>query len=174
MQHQRFAAFTLGAWLMGSLFMIFVATQNFQMADSLSNPGTHAALREMAGKLNQRFFVDWERLELILAVAFVTLAWIAVQNGLLGVTSLTPLAIVAVQSFLVTPRMLSLSAKLDNAGIASEFARLHAIYGISEVIKLVLLFALAAILLPGWRRRGSTATAKIQLVDYADHGHIDR
>jgi hypothetical protein len=174
MQHQRFAAFTLGAWIMGSLFMIFVATQNFQMADALSNAGTHAALRDMAGKLNQRFFVDWERLELFLAVAFAALAWIGVQNGVLGVISLAPLTIVGVQSFVVTPRMLSLSANLGDAAVASQFARLHAIYGISEVIKLVLLFAIAAILLPGWRRRDSTATAKIPLVDYADHGHIDR
>lgn len=173
MQSERFSAFTLGAWIMGSLFMIFVATQNFQLADTLSNPSTHAALRDMAGKLNQRFFVDWERLELVLALAFAALAWLGVRNGLLGVTSLAPLTIVAVQSFIVTPRMLSLSANLSNAGIAGEFGRLHAIYGISEVVKLVLLFALAAILLPTWRRRASAAV-QVDAVDYAHHSHIDR
>lgn len=173
MQHQRFAALTLGAWIMGSLFMIFVATQNFQMADTLSTPSMHAALREMAGKLNQRFFVDWERVELVLAVGFSALTWLGIRNGLLGVISLVPLTIVAVQSFAVTPRMLSLSANLDNASAATEFARLHAMYGISEVIKLVLLFALALILLPNWRRRFSTAV-QVQPVDYAHHGHIDR
>ena len=172
MQTQRFSAFTLGAWIMGSLFMIFVATQNFQMAGALSNPDTHAALRDMAGKLNQRFFVDWERLELVLAATFAALAWFGVRNGLLGVISLAPLTIVAVQSFVATPRMLSLSANLADAAMAGQFARLHAMYGISEVIKLTLLFALAAILLPNWSRR--VPTAQVHPVDYAHHGHIDR
>ena len=40
MHHQRIAAFVLGAWIMGSLFMIFVATQNFQMADALGSADT--------------------------------------------------------------------------------------------------------------------------------------
>ena len=33
MRHTRIAAFLLGAWLLGTLFMIFVATQNFADPD---------------------------------------------------------------------------------------------------------------------------------------------
>ena len=169
--HQRSAAFLLGAWIMGSLFMIFVATQNFQMAGTLSTPDTHAALREMAGRLNQLFFVKWEFAELALGIALVALAWFGMRLRLLTALSVTPLALVAVQRFFVTPRMLSLSAQLDNAALAGDFAKLHALYGIMEVLKLVLLFALALVLLPGWRRN---TAVQIDAVDYAHHGHVDR
>ncbi|HMD48301.1 MAG TPA: hypothetical protein VKG79_04345 [Bryobacteraceae bacterium] len=173
MPSQRIAAFVLGAWIMGSLFMIFVATQNFQMADAFANADAHAVGREMAGRLNQLFFVDWERAELLLGVAFAALAWFGARSRLLSGLSVVTLALVAGQHFVVTPRMLSLSAHLDNAAMAGEFGRLHAMYGISEVLKLVLLFALAGILLPSWRRRAVTA-AQVHAVDYAHHGHIDR
>jgi len=173
MSSQRIAAFVLGAWIMGSLFMIFVATQNFQTADAFANAEAHAVGREMAGRLNQLFFVDWERTELLLGIVFVALAWLGVQRVWLGGISTATLALVAMQHLLVTPRMLSLSQHLDNAAMAGEFGRLHAMYGISEVLKLVLLFALAAILLPAWRGR-VRSTVQVQAIDYADHGHIDR
>jgi hypothetical protein len=155
MHHQRIAAFVLGAWIMGSLFMIFVATQNFQMADALGNPDTHAALRQMAGRLNQRFFVNWELVELILAIGFAAAAWFGTGRRVLAGISLAPLAIVAVQRLFITPRMLSLTAQLGNSAVSDDFAKLHAMYGILEVLKLVLLFALAALLLPSWPRRGT-------------------
>jgi len=43
MRHTRIAAFVLGAWLLGTLFMIFVATQNFETVDRvLKNPPLEA------------------------------------------------------------------------------------------------------------------------------------
>jgi hypothetical protein len=173
MSSQRIAAFVLGAWIMGSLFMIFVATQNFQMADAFANAEAHAVGHEMAGRLNQLFFVDWERAELLLGLILAALAWFGVRSVSLALLTTASLALVAVQHLLVTPRMLSLSQHLDNAAMAGEFGRLHAMYGISEVVKLVLLFASAAILLPSWRGR-VRSTAQVQPIDYAHHGHIDR
>jgi hypothetical protein len=152
MHNQRIAAFLLGAWILGSLFMIFVATQNFKMADTLGNTETHATLRDMAGRLNQVFFVTWERAELVLGVAVAAILWFGIGSRGLAGLSMAPLALVAIQHFLVTPRMLALSAHLDAAADASQFAKLHAMYGISEVIKLVLVVALAVVLLPSWRR----------------------
>ena len=172
MHNQRIASFLLGAWIMGSLFMIYVATQNFQMADSLSTTGGHAILREMAGRLNQLFFVKWELAELALGIAIAALAWFGMRSLLTSALAAVPLALVAVQHFFVTPRMLTLSAQLDTAALANEFGRLHAMYGISEVVKLVLLFALAAILLPAWRRRSTSV--QVDAVDYAHHSHVDR
>ena len=43
MSYQRISVFLLGAWIMGSLFMIFVAIQNFAMADTI---------RKRLGELN--------------------------------------------------------------------------------------------------------------------------
>ena len=172
MHRERVAAFLLGAWILGSLFMIFVATQNFQMADTLGNPETHAALRAMAGRLNQLFFVDWEWAELGLGLALTAFLYFGIEKGLLAGLSAAPLILVAVQRFFVTPQMLALSARLDNAAAADQFGRFHAIYGIMEVVKLAATIVLAGLLLPNWRR--ARASVEVQPVDYAHHGHIDR
>ncbi len=172
MQHQRISSFLLGAWILGSLFIIFAATQNFRMADTLGNPESHAMLRVMAGRLNQLFFVNWERVELGLGIALTAFLWFGTRSRLLASLAVAALLLVGTQHFLVTPQMLSLSAQLDNAATADQFGRLHAIYGIMEIAKLIMCFGLAALLLPNWR--GGKAFVQVQPVDYAHHGHIDR
>jgi hypothetical protein len=177
MHHQRIASFLLGAWILGSLFMIFVATQNFATADRLAlSPGNQAnrsLLREMAGQENQLFFVTWERAELILGIALTSVLFFGMKSRLLGALSAAQLLLVAIQHFLVTPQMLTLSAHLDSASQASQFGKLHAIYGVMEIVKLLIAFTLAVLLLPAWRRRVPDAV-QVQPVDYAHHGHINR
>lgn len=172
MDYRRVSAFLLGAWIIGSLFMIFVAIQNFGMADKLGNPETHAALRDMAGRLNQVFFVNWELAELLLAVLLTAALVFGVRSRIQAGLSGALLILVAIQHFGVTPQMLSLSAHLDDATAAAQFGKLHAIYGVMEVVKLVGLLALTIALLPSWGRR--SAAVDVQPVDYAHHGHIDR
>jgi len=171
--HRRISLFLLGAWVMGSLFMIFVAIQNFKMADTLGNLDTQAVLRDMAGRLNQVFFVNWERAELLLGVLLTAALVFGVRSRIQAGLSGALLILVAIQHFGVTPQMLSLAAHLDNAAASEQFGRLHAIYGIMEVVKLVGLVSLAVILLPNWRRR-ATSVDQLDPVDYAHHGHVDR
>ena len=171
MHYRRISSFFLGAWIMGSLFMIFVAIQNFAMADTLGNPDTHGVLRAMAGRLNQVFFVNWERVELALAIALTAILILGVRSRVQASLSGALLILVAIQHFGVTPQMLSLSAHLDNAATAEQFGKLHAMYGIMEVVKLVGLSTLAVILLPSWTRRN--AAVEVQTVDYAHHGQVD-
>ena len=185
MHYQRIAAFLLGAWILGSLFMIFVATQNFASVDRvLAGPQSQqtvrtlgvaparALLRDMAGQENQLFFVNWERAELVLGVLLAAVLLLGAgsraQAGLSGAL----LILVTIQHFGVTPEMLSLSQHLDNAATADQFGKLHAIYGIMEVVKLIGAVFLAVLLLPSWRR--SAIVNQVQPVDYAHHGHIDR
>lgn len=152
--------------------MIFVATENFSMADTLGTADTHAALRTMAGQLNQVFFVDWERVELVLGIALTAILWFGIRGRLLASLSGAALILVVAQHFFVTPQMLALSAHLDSAATADQFAQLHAIYGIVEVVKLGFTIVLAVLLLPSWGRGRSPV--EVQPVDYAHHGHIDR
>jgi hypothetical protein len=173
MHHQRIAAFLLGALILGSLFMIFVAIQNFGMADRLGTPETHAALHDMAGRLNQVFFVAWERAELLLGVALVAFLAFGTRNRLQASVAGAVLVLVAVQHFFVTPQMISLTAHLNEPTYANQFARLHGIYGVMEVVKLLMAFALAIFLLPSWGRRGGDRGVQVQTVDYAHHGHVD-
>ncbi len=168
MQHQRIASFLLGAWILGSLFMIFVATQNFRMADTLGDANTHAALRNMAGRLNQLYFVNWERGELALGIALLGFLAFGMRSRWPAVLAGAALIVVAVQHFLVTPRMIALT----QGAASGDFAQLHAMYGIMEVAKLLAAGALAILLLPGWRR-GNAPRVQVQPVDYAHHGHVD-
>jgi hypothetical protein len=172
MHHQRIAAFLLGAWIMGSLFMIFVATQNFELADTLGPAGSRALLRAMAGGLNQIFFLDWERVELGIGIALTGWLWFGMRKRLLAGLSAASFILVAAQHFFVTPQMLALARHLDNASAASQFGTLHAVYGITDVVKLVICVVLAALLLPAWSDRN--AVVQVQPVDYAHHGHVDR
>ncbi len=158
---------------MGSLFMFFVAVQNFRMADSQTNPDTHAVLHDMAGRLNQVFFVNWERAELVLGVALTAILVFALRSRWQAAISGALLILVLAQHFAVTPQMLSLSAHLDDAAAAGQFGRLHAIYGVMEVVKVAGLVALAVLLLPSWRG-GARADVEVHAVDYAHHGHVDR
>jgi hypothetical protein len=177
MHTARTAAFLLGAWIMGSLFMIFVATQNFRTAERLAQiPGNETSrplLRSMAGQENQLYFVNWERAQLILGLALTGFLLFGMANRRLASVAGALVILTAYQHFQVTPQMISLTAQLDNAGLAGQFGRLHAIYGVMEVVKLVIAFAIALLLLPRWRR-GAPAQVEVQPVDYAHHGHVDR
>src|SRR5713101_435194 len=94
--HHRIAAFLLGAWILGSLFMMFVATQNFGTVDRVlaSAPPTmiqamgseHARqlLRYMAGQENQLFFVTWEFAQIVLSATLAGLLLFGVGNRLLA------------------------------------------------------------------------------------------
>jgi hypothetical protein len=168
MHHQRIAAFLLGALILGSLFMIFVATQNFAMADKLGSSEAHAALRDMAGKLNQLFFVNWERAELILGIALLGFLAFGMRRRMPASVAGLIVILVSVQHFLVTPRMIAITQ--ENA--SGDFARLHATYGIMEVLKLLLAAALAVLQLPSWGRRAAGAS-QVHAVDYAHHSHVD-
>lgn len=183
MYQQRIAAFLLGAWILGSFFMIFVATQNFASVDrvltapqnqpivqTMGNEPARALLHDMAGEENQVFFVNWERAELIVGVLLLAVLLSGVRNRLGASVSAALLILVAAQHFAVTPPMLSLSAHLDNAATADQFGKLHAVYGIMEVVKLILAVGLSVVLLPSWRRKTSTQPA--QPVDYAQRSPI--
>jgi hypothetical protein len=175
--HYRIAAFLLGAWILGSLFMMFVATQNFRTVDRVltSAPATIQAigneqarylLRYMAGQENQLFFVVWEFAQIVLSATLAGLLFFGVGNRLLATLAGGLFLLTAVQRFWVTPEMISLAGQLDTSALASKFAGLHAIYGSVEVLKLLIALALACILLPEWRAR-SRNNVEVPAVKYA-------
>jgi hypothetical protein len=176
--HRRIAAFLLGAWILGSLFMMFVATQNFGTVDRVlaSAPPTmiramgseHARqlLRYMAGQENQLFFVTWEFAQIVLSAALAALLFFVVGNRFLAILAGGLFLLTAVQRFWVTPEMISLAGQLDTATLASRFSGLHAIYGVIEVLKLLIAVAIGCVLLPNWPSR-SRNNAEITAVKYA-------
>jgi len=174
MHNHRFAAFLSGCLILGSLFMIFVATQNFQTVDRvLASPPPEPAqmfqtlgpgnsrllLRYLAGEDNRLFFVAWELAEIVLGIALTAILLFAIRSGLLAGLAGGMVIIAAFQHFRVTPEMISLGRLVDfGAGAGSpaynQFWRLHGLYGVLEVVKLILLAVVAGFLLFG-RRKGA-------------------
>jgi hypothetical protein len=175
MQHHRIAAFLSGCLILGSLFMIFVATQNFQTVDRvLASPPREAAhmfqtlgpnnsrllLRYLAGEENRLFFVTWELSQIALGIALTAILLFAIRSGLLAGMAGGMVIIALFQHFRVTPEMISLGRLVDfGAGAGSvaynQFWRLHGLYGVLEVVKLMLVMVVAAFLLFGRRKGGA-------------------
>jgi hypothetical protein len=173
MHRYRIAAFLAGCLIMGSVFMIFVATQNFATVDRvLAEPPHQAAqifqslgpdnarllLRYLAGEENRMFFVSWEWTQIALGLALTAVLLLAVKSRLLAGLAGAMLIIALFQRFRVTPEMIALGRLVDFGGGAgsaaySQFWRLHGLYGVLEVAKLVLLVVVAGMLLFGRRRK---------------------
>jgi hypothetical protein len=175
MHHHRIAAFLSGCLILGSLFMIFVAIENFQTVDRvLASPPREAAqmfqtlgpdnsrllLRYLAGEENRLFFVTWELAEIGLGIALTAILLFAIRSGLLAGLTGGMVIMALFQHFRVTPEMISAGRLIDfgaGAGSAAynQFWRLHGLYGVLEVMKLVLVIVVAAILLFGRRPKTS-------------------
>ena len=172
MHHHRIAAFLSGCLILGSLFMIFVATQNFQTVDRvLTAPPPEAAqmfqtlgadnsrllLRYMAGEDNRLFFVAWGLTEIALGIALTAMLLFILRSGLLAGLAGGMVIITLFQHFRVTPEMITFGRMIDfgaGAGSAaySQFWRLHGLYGVLEVVKLILGTVVAGFLLFGATR----------------------
>ncbi len=128
MDGHRIAAFLSGCLIVGSLFMIFVATQNFQTVDRvLVSPPAEAAqmfqtlgpdssrllLRYLAGEENRLFFVNWELAEIALGLALTATLLFAIRSGLLAGMAGGMVIIAVFQRFRVTPEMISLGRLID-------------------------------------------------------------
>jgi hypothetical protein len=174
MHRYRIAAFLTGCLILGSLFMIFVATQNFgtvdrvlaappheatQMFQTLGPENTRLLLRYLAGEENRLFFTSWELVQIALGVLLTMVLWVAIKSRLLAGLAGAMLILALFQHFRVTPEMIALGRLVDFGGGSgsaaySQFWRLHGLYGVLEVVKLVLLAMVAGLLLFG--RRGKT------------------
>jgi hypothetical protein len=167
MHRHRIAAFLSGCLILGSLFMIFVATQNFGTVDRvLASPPPEAAqmfqtlgpenarllLRYLAGEENRLFFTTWELAQIGLGLLLTVVLLLGIKNRLLAGMAGAMVIVALFQHFRVTPEMIALGRLVDFGGGAgsaaySQFWRLHGLYGVLEVVKLLTLIVVAAILL---------------------------
>ncbi len=177
MHRHRIAAFLAGCLILGSLFMIFVATQNFATVDRvLASPPPQAAqllqtlgpsdsrllLRYLAGEENRFFFTNWELAQIALGVLLTAVLLLALGSRVSAGISGVVLIIALFQHFRVTPEMIALGRLVDFGGAAgsaayNQFWRLHGLYGVLEVAKLVLLLIVAGILLFGHKAKTAEA-----------------
>ncbi len=194
MHHGRIAAFLLGCWIAGSLFMALVATQNFgiadrvlnspppqvsKMIDTLGHENARQLFRHLAGEENRLYFYNWETVQLALGVVLTGFLLFGLDHRLLASLAGALLVLTLFEHFKVTTEMLWLGRSIDfvpraaESGARSQFGKLHALYGVIEVLKLLLAVAIAVFLFPLQRRR-VRSKVEVKPVDYADHRHINR
>ena len=176
--YHRIASFLLGCWILGSLFMMFVAIENFGAVDRVlasappamiqagGNEQARPLLRYMAGLENQKFFVTWELAQVLLSAALAAVFFFGVGSRWLSSLAGALLLLTVFQHFWITPEMILLSVHLDTAASSNRFAALHATYGIIEVLKLLIALIIAGLLLPAWRGHTRTS-AELQPANYS-------
>jgi hypothetical protein len=177
MQFHRFASLILGIWLGVSVFMDFVAVENFhsvsrvmgsldvravETAKKVSDPDAlRQLLRYFAGETNRYLFEQWEWAELLLGLALllVLLFGRTYQKFAMSLCVLM-MVIVVVQRFKLTPAITELGRELEFSTSASRrFASYHAAYGYVEIAKIAMGLMMAVRLLI---RRGSSKKAFVR------------
>lgn len=152
-------------WLGVSVFMDFVATQNFrtvslvlgsldvravETAKKVSDPDAlRLLLRYFAGETNRYLFEQWEWAELLLGLALLlVLLFCRTYQKFAMSLCLLMIIVVAAQRFKLTPAITDLGRELEFSNSASRrFAAYHAAYGYSEIGKLALGLVMALRLL---------------------------
>lgn len=154
----RLALVLVGAWIMGTVAVSVVATENFYTVDRLlseksgtglnaaveriGQPQTRELLRFLSSELNRLYFRLWNRAQI--AIGALTL-WIVVrtrQRAVVRWTVTAMFAAVVVLTVWLTPEIVSLGRSLDFVpreppppGM-SRFWVLHAAYTSLEMLKL--------------------------------------
>jgi hypothetical protein len=154
MQFHRLASFIIGIWLGVSVFMDFVAIQNFQnvnrvlgsmdvraveTAKKVGDPdAARLLLRYSAGEANRYLFEQWEWAELLLGTALLlVLVFGRTYQKFAMALCVVMICLVAAQRFELTPAITKLGRELEFSASASRrFAAFHAAYGYVELTKL--------------------------------------
>ncbi|MCS6815762.1 MAG: hypothetical protein N2443_00770 [Blastocatellia bacterium] len=162
---------TLGAWLMGSLAIAFVATQNFravervlraasgqpELARYIERLGAAEArtlLRHLASEMNRFYFQVWGWSQLFLALVVLVGLWGGgIHDRIAQGLVLVMIAIVLVAVLYLTPEVMAIGRRLDFVPRDppppdfARFRRLHAAYTLLDLVKLgmgaIVLFRLA-------------------------------
>jgi hypothetical protein len=133
------------------------ATQMFQ---TLGPENARLLLRYLAGEENRLFFTSWELAQIALGALLTAILFLTIKSRLLAGMAGAMLILALFQHFRVTPEMIALGRLIDFGGGAgsaayTQFWRLHGLYGVLEVVKLLLLVVVAAILLFGRRPKAT-------------------
>jgi hypothetical protein len=188
MKSRYVACWLVGAWIAGSLFMILVATQNFRSVDRLlAAPASARApfekmghqeartfLRYQVSEQNRWYFETWETVQLALGLALIASLW---RQGKLVVSLAAAMfALLLVERLYLTPEIIRLGRSIDFIPQATPsqdrniFWRFHGVYSGVELLKLALGFLLSGRLIFGGNRTG----VELDVIDEADHGHVNR
>lgn len=150
---------TLGGWIVGSLLMAFVATQNFRTVDRLLSSPTlefsraiaplahdeaRVVLRYLVSELNRLYFGAWGLTQLAFGAAVVAAAIGLRPLDRTMIAAATTILVIVIVSLLLSQSLLSLGRSLDfipRTMVSLELARfrkLHLAYTALDLLKLAL------------------------------------
>jgi hypothetical protein len=201
MNNRRLACLLLGLWIGGALFMVTVATQNFQISERIvSNPPAPAAkmlqslgaaparqlLRWQASEMNRFYFDVWQIAQLGFGISLFLILLFGTHVGrpTLGL-ALGMVILVAIQHFVLSPSIEGLGRMLDfiprdaDTMERRQFWSYHRAYSTLEVVKLLLALGLSGTLLASRgvvrsRHRSNGVGEDLDEVNHSNHGHINR
>jgi hypothetical protein len=172
--------------------MAFVATGNFQtVSEILKSPPPQAdkmikvlgdenariLLRYLAGEENRLFFETWETAQLLLGLLLAGLLFFAANRRLMAGLAGAIVVLTVFQHFKITPDLVWQGRAIDfvpatgDPTARQQFFKLHAAYGVIEVVKMLLIIGIGIALFP--RRRSAHQRVELDAVDYAHHRHVD-
>jgi hypothetical protein len=149
----------LGGWIVGTLLIAFVATQNFRMVDRLlsaptpefsraiaplAHDETRGVLRYLVSELNRLYFSVWGFAQLALGAAVVAAALGLRPLDRTVVTVAATILVIVIVSLLLSQLLLSLGRSLDFVSHTPalpalvRFRRLHLVYTALDLLKLTL------------------------------------
>ena len=195
MSSRRMACLLLGLWLGAGLLMAWVATQDLGSADrltahpdlavavqlkSLGANQTLPLLRYLAAEQTRDNLETWGTVQLFVGSFFFFFLLFGTNQGKFSLAVALLMVLIAFgQRLFLIPEILSRGRALDFLAQIPVHQRtqldvLHYAYSLTEVVKGGLGLILAGILI--WRTGGRSLNARqeVQLVDKADHGHVNR
>jgi hypothetical protein len=195
MSSRRMACLLLGLWLGAGVLMTWVATQDLGSADRLAaHPGLAAAvqlkslgvnqtlplLRYLAAEQTRNNLETWGTLQLLVGSFFFFFLLFGTNLGKFSLALALLMALIAFgQRLFLIPEILSHGRALDFLAQVPPFQRtqlnvLHYAYSLAEAVKGGLGLILAGTLI--WRTGGRSLHAgqEFQMVDKADHRHVNR
>jgi hypothetical protein len=178
-QYLRVSALLLGVWLGASILADIAVTQNFQTVDRFldaqpPNATGHDAARTMlrrnAAEENNWIFTNWERAEFVLALG---LAGLFIAGGhprrVLLAGAIALIAMLAAEHLFLTPRIVEMGRFVDGLAKTDDryktFWMLHGIYSGLDILKMLVIFGLAALVCMGRKLEDTDRSPEYALPD---------
>lgn len=186
-------------WLAGGLLFTWLVNENSYTVDRLLVQADPAAtlrikvlgasetgmlLRYEAAELTRHETYLWQFAQLALGAFFLFFLLFGTGEGKFSLTlALVLLLCTLVQTFIIGPEVVSLGKVIDflplaaAAGYRAKLLVMESAYFGVEIAKWVVIVVLAGILIGRGRGRSSRSDKtwnKFNVVDKADHGHVDR
>ncbi|MEO8026656.1 MAG: hypothetical protein ABI823_09280 [Bryobacteraceae bacterium] len=193
MHIRRLVAFLLGAWMLGTGFMAYVAVHNLRSVDTLLNaPPVKASpmlgllgqndarllLHHQVSQLNRDYFLRWEQTEILIGVLTIFFLVFATPLRLLpvGIATLATVVVLFLH-FFISPEIRYLGESLDfvaitaGEGLRSKMWALHQVYTAATLVKLAVCGVLMAYLL-WFRERAVRRRRVVSELDASDSAHV--